>query len=168
LIDLQTTEPLLETLPTELLATSVCAPICGDGIVTGSEQCDPGASDDSSAQLGCTSTCEFRCGNGTVEEEFEECDNGFNVSVYALEDGACSPTCQHALRCGDGVVSSQFGELCDDGVNDGGYGECGEGCVLGPRCGDGIVQAEFEECDAGPGNGDGPCEVNCRLFQVEQ
>ena len=29
--------------------------------------------------------------------------------------------------CGDGILS--FGEECDDGVNDGGYGECDVGCL---------------------------------------
>ena len=54
--------------------------------------------------------------------------------------------------CGDGILS--FGEECDDGENDGGYGECDEGCVLGPFCGDGIVQGN-EHCDNGPGGGPG-------------
>ncbi|HYQ02236.1 MAG TPA: DUF4215 domain-containing protein [Polyangiaceae bacterium] len=54
--------------------------------------------------------------------------------------------------CGDGVVS--FGEECDDGANDGGYGECDVGCKLGPFCGDGVVQAP-EVCDNGPGGGVG-------------
>lgn len=49
--------------------------------------------------------------------------------------------------CGDGILS--FGEECDDGVNDGGYGECAPGCKLGPFCGDGMVQAP-EQCDPGP------------------
>ena len=40
--------------------------------------------------------------------------------------------------CGDGILS--FGEECDDGMNDGGYGECDVGCKLGPFCGDGMVQ----------------------------
>jgi len=49
--------------------------------------------------------------------------------------------------CGDGILS--FGEECDDGVNDGGYGECDVGCKLGPFCGDGMVQGP-EQCDPGP------------------
>jgi hypothetical protein len=65
--------------------------------------------------------------------------------------------------CGDGVLS--FGEECDDGVNDGGYGECNPGCVLGPFCGDEIVQGEFnEDCDVGPG-GDGVCR-GCRQLDI--
>jgi fibro-slime domain-containing protein len=59
--------------------------------------------------------------------------------------------------CGDGVVA--FGEECDDGVNDGGYGECGPDCRLGEFCGDGIVNGE-EHCDTGPVGLDG-C-VGCR------
>jgi fibro-slime domain-containing protein len=59
--------------------------------------------------------------------------------------------------CGDGVLS--FGEECDDGENDGGYGECDPGCVLGEFCGDGIVNGP-EDCDNGPGGGPG-CP-NCR------
>jgi len=54
--------------------------------------------------------------------------------------------------CGDGILS--FGEECDDGINDGGYGECDKGCKLGPFCGDGEVQ-EPEQCDNGPGGGAG-------------
>jgi fibro-slime domain-containing protein len=63
--------------------------------------------------------------------------------------------------CGDGVLS--FGEECDDGVNDGGYGECDEGCVLGEFCGDGIVNGT-EDCDNGPGGGPG-CP-SCRILRV--
>jgi fibro-slime domain-containing protein len=50
--------------------------------------------------------------------------------------------------CGDAVLA--FGEECDDGANDGGYGECAEGCRLGEFCGDGIVNGP-EACDGGDG-----------------
>jgi len=62
--------------------------------------------------------------------------------------------------CGDGVLS--FGEECDDGVNDGGYGECDVGCKLGPFCGDGVVQ-EPEDCDTGP-NGNNVTCAGCRML----
>jgi fibro-slime domain-containing protein len=66
--------------------------------------------------------------------------------------------------CGDNVLS--FGEECDDGVNDGGYGECDPGCVLGPFCGDGIRQPEFgEDCDVGPA-GDSSCR-GCRVLEIQ-
>jgi fibro-slime domain-containing protein len=67
--------------------------------------------------------------------------------------------------CGDAILS--FGEECDDGVNDGGYGECDAGCKLGPFCGDGIVQGADlggpEHCDVGPG-GDITC-AGCRILE---
>lgn len=61
--------------------------------------------------------------------------------------------------CGDGIVG--LGEECDDGVNDGGYGECDEGCVLGGYCGDGIVQPE-EDCDDGNYDDGDDCPSGCR------
>lgn len=64
--------------------------------------------------------------------------------------------------CGDGILS--FGEECDDGVNDGGYGECDVGCKLGPYCGNGIVE-EHEACDNGPGGGPG-CP-GCRQLVIK-
>jgi cysteine-rich repeat protein len=65
--------------------------------------------------------------------------------------------------CGDGIVT--LGEECDDGVNDGGYGECDAGCVQGPRCGDGTVQPG-EDCDDGNRlDGDG-CGSACRRLVV--
>jgi Domain of unknown function (DUF4215) len=49
-------------------------------------------------------------------------------------------------RCGDGIEQLGSGEQCDDGLNDGSYGNCAPGCV--PRCGDGAVQAaNGEQCD---------------------
>jgi cysteine-rich repeat protein len=53
-----------------------------------------------------------------------------------------------------------LGEECDDGVNEGGYGECGPGCKLGAYCGDGIVQPG-EDCDDGVNDGN-PCPSGCR------
>jgi fibro-slime domain-containing protein len=65
--------------------------------------------------------------------------------------------------CGDGIVS--LGEECDDGENDGGYGECEPGCKVGARCGDGIVQ-ENEDCDDGNRfDGDG-CGSACRNLRL--
>lgn len=65
--------------------------------------------------------------------------------------------------CGDGIVG--IGEECDDGVNDGGYGECGEGCKLSEYCGDGVVQSTYEDCDDGVNVGS-PCESGCRRLII--
>lgn len=77
---------------------------------------------------------------------------GFNTAR-----SECTPT------CGDGLVSA--GEECDDGVNDGGYGECEPGCKLGPSCGDGIVQAG-EECDDGNREDYDDCPSACRFVPL--
>jgi fibro-slime domain-containing protein len=61
--------------------------------------------------------------------------SGFNASA-----NECTPV------CGDGVMTP--GEQCDDGILEGGYGQCDKGCVIGPHCGDGEVNGP-EECDNG-------------------
>jgi fibro-slime domain-containing protein len=67
-------------------------------------------------------------------------------------------------ECGDGIIG--IGEECDDGENDGGYGECAEGCVLGEYCGDGIVQEEYEDCDDGNFYEDDECPASCRAIII--
>ncbi|WP_437656939.1 DUF4215 domain-containing protein [Sorangium sp. So ce1182] len=72
---------------------------------------------------------------------------------FATARSECTPA------CGDGIVS--LGEQCDDGVNDGGYGECGPRCQLGELCGDGVVQ-DVEECDDGNNLDGDTCGSGCR------
>jgi fibro-slime domain-containing protein len=101
--------------------------------------------------------------------------NVYRISVFHAErkregssfrltlDGFKTSRSECGAICGDGIVS--LGEECDDGVNDGGYGECHPGCVLGARCGDGTVQ-EGEDCDDGNNfDGDG-CGSACRALIV--
>lgn len=101
--------------------------------------------------------------------------NVYKISIYHAERLLTGSSFQLTLAgfeaapsqcsaiCGDSVLS--FGEECDDGINDGDYGECGTDCFLGPFCGDGVSQPEFgEECDVGPG-GDGICR-GCRIVQI--
>jgi fibro-slime domain-containing protein len=80
------------------------------------------------------------------------------LSGFETSPTECDPV------CGDGIVS--LGEQCDDGTNDGGYGECEPGCKVGPRCGDGIQQ-DGEDCDDGNRlDGDG-CGSACRNIVVK-
>jgi fibro-slime domain-containing protein len=80
------------------------------------------------------------------------------LSGFEATPTECTPL------CGDGLVS--LGEECDDGTNDGGYGECESGCKLGPRCGDGVRQ-DGEDCDDGNRlEGDG-CGSACRVIVVK-
>ncbi|MCY1000700.1 fibro-slime domain-containing protein [Myxococcus sp. MISCRS1] len=79
---------------------------------------------------------------------------------YPRQYTACIPHPQ--LLCGNGTVDP--GEQCDDGVNDGGYGQCAAGCIFGPRCGDGVVQlSSGEQCDDGNLNSQDGCSAYCQL-----
>lgn len=87
--------------------------------------------------------------------------SSFKLTLSGFENtpSECTPICD------DGIVS--LGEECDDGVNDGGYGECEPGCKVGPRCGDGVVQDEREDCDDGNRiDGDG-CGSACRRVIIQ-
>jgi fibro-slime domain-containing protein len=83
--------------------------------------------------------------------------SSFRLTLSGFEH---APSDCHA-KCGDGIVS--FGEECDDGVNDGGYGECSATCTLGEFCGDGVVSGP-EQCDTGAVS-TGGC-AGCRRLRV--
>ena len=57
-------------------ARSDCRPECGDGVLSIGEQCDDGINDGSYG--GCTEDCKLSefCGDGKVQEPFEDCDDG--------------------------------------------------------------------------------------------
>ncbi len=132
-------------------------PVCGDGLVEGSEACDDG-NQQSGDGCGADCTLEAVCGNGVLEIG-ELCDDGNN------NDGdGCSADCQAVEVCGDGVV--QFPEICDDGNNNDGDG-CEADCTLTPPvCGDGVVEGD-EVCDDGNDVDGGPndfCKNDCTVF----
>jgi cysteine-rich repeat protein len=99
---------------------------CGDGVLSGNEQCDDG---NTTSGDGCSSVCMKEtpntCGNGVVEvDKGEQCDDG------NMADGdGCSSTCQNENinKCGNGHIDGS--EMCDDGngaSNDG----CSSACVV--------------------------------------
>ncbi len=107
------------------------------------------------------SDCLTDCGDGEIGPG-ELCDDGptGNTGEY----NQCTPQCTPGPRCGDAVVQDQFGEQCDNGVNDGAYGGCAPTCQAGPHCGDSVVQSEFEQCDDGTNDGGyGECSAGCVL-----
>ncbi len=85
-------------------------------------------------------------------------------SMKLTLDGFTTSRSDCVSVCGDGIVG--LGEECDDGTNDGGYGECDAGCILGAYCGDGIVQ-EGEDCDDGNTLEGDDCGSACRVIVVK-
>ena len=110
------------------------------------------------------------CGDGHLDLEKEECDDGNK------DDGDyCSSKCKKSGSCGDGIL--QTNEICDKadpsvGNGDGIGAYCRADCQeeLG-RCGDGSTLEGVETCDQGDAlNGKyqkdapGHCNSNCRGF----
>ncbi|HEV8547866.1 MAG TPA: DUF4215 domain-containing protein, partial [Polyangiaceae bacterium] len=141
---------------------SDCTEICGDGVLTISEECDDGASNSDSACGACTTACKFgpRCGDGAPQPDCgEECDDGVNVGGY----NQCDVGCKLGPRCGDGVTQGDFGEQCDDGPNNGMPGACTKDCGVPAFCGDGMTTPP-EECDNGINdNSYGGCAQDCHF-----
>ncbi len=113
-----------------------------------------------SITLNAASAATFGLEHGKVYEisvfhaERQQDASSYKLTLSGFSSAAsdCRPV------CGDGIIG--IGEECDDGINDGGYGQCGAGCRLGEFCGDGIVQTG-EDCDDGV-NVSSPCPSGCR------
>ncbi len=141
------------------MGPSTCAPVCGDGLVRGDEECDPVAFANPAAptaaeiaqaeQLGCKS-CKVNpvCGNGK-REGYEECDG---------EDW-CQPGCKFDSNCGNGQKEGH--EQCDEGPNN---GKPGSNCLINCYkigCRNGILETG-EECDDGNDIDDDNCSNLCK------
>jgi cysteine-rich repeat protein len=129
-------------------STGEPAPVCGDGVVNGAEECDDGNDDDSDT---CVAGCKQAvCGDGLVGPG-EGCDDG-----DAVDDDECGNDCSLS-SCGDGKL--QQGEACDDGDADD-SDECLATCVAAV-CGDGAVHAGVEACDDGNAVNEDACVDTC-------
>ncbi|MEK9152925.1 MAG: hypothetical protein AAB692_06180, partial [Patescibacteria group bacterium] len=119
--------------------------VCGDGVVNGTEQCEPGqtrilsctvSGRTGSAQQQCTADCLGWTPTSTP-----------GASPWPVADADCQ-----VGSCGDGVI--QAPEQCDDGdALNGTYGHCKHDCTTGGfSCGDGKRQPN-ETCDCKDLNG---------------
>lgn len=143
-----------------------CGAKCGDGKITGGEECDLGPGQNTGEYGGCNDDCTYGpfCGDGEKNGD-EECDDGKNTTVTSTgtNSDACGPGCKLPPRCGDGV--KQTGEECDEG--DGNTSEqcggCAMDCKLNPYCGDGNTDSQCnEQCDDGVNiGGYGYCKTDC-------
>ncbi len=127
---------------------SGCVPTgpCGDGMINVyGEVCDDGNSHSSD---GCSADC-----------------RGIEPGFVCHEPGLpCQDIVTSLPFCGDGSVQPEYGEECDDGINDGRLGGCSADCMT-PYCGDGQLQPEYGEiCDPGGGELASAylgCSLNC-------
>lgn len=98
------------------------------------------------------------CGDG-IPTDGEECDDGaLNTNTPG---GRCRLNCRLG-GCGDRILDTPTGEVCDDGNTTSGDG-CSADCHSDERCGNGIVDLEVGEvCDDGnTTSGDG-CAADCK------
>jgi fibro-slime domain-containing protein len=109
---------------------SACDYTCGDGITTRFEFCDDGAAQNTGEYGSCLPDCSAlgpHCGDGHVDQGFEECDNGENLGALS----GCNPDCTLGPSCGDGVRQPSLGEECDAGSQNGAPGSgCSASCLV--------------------------------------
>lgn len=148
------------------------APVCGDGIVTGSEECDDGVNDGSQ---GCDSTCHFVCVSTDSTRDCTPSDPCAGPSACNDDTHICSTRTPLAngTACATGKVCRQgqcLPDLCGNGTVDTGE-QCdppnGTTCDNNCQnivCGDGIL-AGNEQCDDGNLNNLDGCDSHCRFEQ---
>jgi fibro-slime domain-containing protein len=121
---------------------------------------------DGSVSISAATAAKYGLTNGKVyqitvfQAERKQESSSFRLTLAGFDTARseCTPI------CGDAIVS--LGEQCDDGVNDGGYGECGPNCRVGPYCGDGMKQENEQYDDDNRITNDG-CSTACRIERIK-
>ena len=107
---------------------SECSDTCGDGIRTRFEFCDDGTGQNTGEYGRCNDLCTAlgpHCGDGIVQDTFEDCDNGENLGG----SNGCNPDCTAGPFCGDGIRQPELEESCDAGEQNGAPGSsCSATC----------------------------------------
>ncbi len=114
------------------------AGVCGDGIVSGNEECDNGPNNGPGS--GCETDCRFSCHIGS------DCDDG----------NPCSGV--ETCRAVSGGRACKAGTPAADGSACGARGHCKSGKCIQPTCGNGVVDPG-EDCE--PPN-TATCDANCK------
>jgi cysteine-rich repeat protein len=112
------------------------AGVCGDGYVSGTEECDDG---NAVAGDGCENDCSFSC---VSTDSSRNC----TVADPCHGQGTCNDT-THVCRAGTPLV---------DGTSCGGNNYCRSATCTMPVCGNGVVEPG-EQCDGGVG-----CTASCQ------
>jgi cysteine-rich repeat protein len=157
------------------------APVCGDGVTEGAEQCDFGAAN--GPKTGCETSCVFSCTKGPDSCPDAEMCNGVESCTTVMSgtstgqkcmpgvqlldcsscaSGVCGSGVCKASTCGDGCIDASKGEQCEPP----GTVMCDATCktAVASTCGDGVRQANEQCDDANTVNLDG-CDASCKFEQ---
>lgn len=119
---------------------------CGDGFVSGMEQCDFGAGN--VAGSGCEPDCSFSC-----TQNPDSCDDGNPCNGAESCGSVVGPNGGNGMACAAGVPLND-GDACGANMI------CKAGACVATMCGNGVVEPG-EQCDDGnPTDGDG-CDTDC-------
>lgn len=148
---------------TALVDTNAPHAVCGNGITETGEDCDDG---DEIADVICSATCHFTCGDGTVDAELGErcdiaittgpgacpttCDDGMACTADVTSGSGCQAECEHAPI----TVATSGDGCCPAGADATTDGDCA------PVCGNMIVESP-ETCDTAIASGAGACPSSC-------